>query len=172
MWGAEMTDAKATLAEEEFGWVIERGDSSPSSPTYWSGPDYWSQDHMDAVRFSRKQDAERVACRLHGGHHRICEHGWCNNPTPPAVEAGRKFTIPDFDRAVESLTRSGLPISVAVAEEIAAEFAAIRREAAASPTELEKELTAALRDLLYKPMNSDAHRKADAVLAKATERGL
>jgi len=42
----------------------------------------------------------------------------------------------------------------------------------ASPTELEKELTAALRDLLYQPMNSDAHRKADAVLTKATERGL
>lgn len=59
-----------------FAWCIERGDSSPSTPTYWSGPDYWSQDHMDAVRFLRKQDAERVACRLGQGYHRVCEHGW------------------------------------------------------------------------------------------------
>ena len=49
-------------AQDEFAWVIERGDSQPSAPTYWSGhDDRWSQDHMDAVRFSRKQDAERVA---------------------------------------------------------------------------------------------------------------
>lgn len=60
----------------EFAWVIERGDSQPSAPTYWSGPDQWSQDHLDAVRFSRKQDAERVACRLGQGYHRIAEHGW------------------------------------------------------------------------------------------------
>jgi len=68
---------------DESGWVIERGDSSPGSPTYWSGPDAWSQDHMDAVRFARKQDAERVACRVHGGHHRVCEHLWCG---PEAVQ--------------------------------------------------------------------------------------
>jgi len=66
--------------EVEFGWVIERGDSTPATPTYWAGSEYWSQDHMDAVRFARKQDAERVACRLHGGYHRVCEHGWHKLP--------------------------------------------------------------------------------------------
>lgn len=60
----------------EFAWCIERGDSQPAAPTYWAGPDRWSQDNIDAVRFARKQDAERVACRLGQGYHRVCEHGW------------------------------------------------------------------------------------------------
>jgi len=64
------------LPVDEFAWLIERGDLSPARPTYWAGPDHWSQDHMDAVRFARKEDAERVACRLHAGYHRVCEHGW------------------------------------------------------------------------------------------------
>lgn len=63
--------------KDEFAWVIERGDSQPHSPTYWSGIDSWSQDHLDAVRFARKQDAERVAHSIRdGGYHRVCEHGW------------------------------------------------------------------------------------------------
>lgn len=76
-----------------FAWVIERGDSQPCAPTYWTGPNNgggWSQDHMDAVRFARKQDAERVACQLGQGYHRVCEHGWCGGPlpAPPAPAKG------------------------------------------------------------------------------------
>ena len=67
---------------EDFAWVIERGDSRPSQPTYWAGiaatHSTWSEDHMDAVRFSRKQDAEKVACGLGQGYHRVCDHGWDN----------------------------------------------------------------------------------------------
>lgn len=68
--------AESDKARPEFGWVIERGDSEVCAPTYWAGPDRWSQDHMDAIRFCRKQDAERVACRLGQGYHRVAEHGW------------------------------------------------------------------------------------------------
>lgn len=61
----------------EYAWVIERGDSPPSSPTYYTGgSDGWSQDHLDAIRFSRKQDAERAAYHLRWPNCRIAEHGW------------------------------------------------------------------------------------------------
>ncbi|MCK9994030.1 MAG: hypothetical protein Dbin4_02550 [Alphaproteobacteria bacterium] len=64
----------------EFAWVIERGDSQSCDPTYWAGlsrlDSKWSQDHMEAVRFARKQDAEKVACGLGHGYHRVCAHGW------------------------------------------------------------------------------------------------
>jgi hypothetical protein len=33
----------------------------------------WSADHLCAVRFARREDAERVMC---GDEVRICEHGW------------------------------------------------------------------------------------------------
>lgn len=67
---------------DETGWVIERGDSEPSAPTYWAGlgdRDFdgrWSQDHMDAIRFARKLDAERVSAKMRWPNNRVCEHGW------------------------------------------------------------------------------------------------
>jgi hypothetical protein len=69
------------MQKTEYGWVIERGDSTVDAPTYWAGPvnhglNTWSQNHMDAVRFARKDDAERVAPYLGDGHHRVAEHGW------------------------------------------------------------------------------------------------
>ena len=67
----------------ETGWVIERGDSGPSGPTYWAGlDDKWSQDHLDAIRFARKLDAERVSARIHWPNNRICEHMWLGEATP------------------------------------------------------------------------------------------
>lgn len=90
----------------EFAWVIERGDSPPHSPTYWTGPDRWSQDHQDAVRFARKQDAERVACHTGQGYHRVAEHGWHNGahlnvPTPEVAGCAPLvlFFSTDADRA-------------------------------------------------------------------------
>ena len=70
------------MAHEESGWVIERGDSQPCAPTYWAGVDRWSQDHIDAVRFARKQDAERVAYGLPSPNCRIAEHAWTVDATP------------------------------------------------------------------------------------------
>jgi hypothetical protein len=72
---------------DETGWVIERGDSEPSAPTYWAGLDMWSQDHMDAIRFARKRDAERVSARMTYPNNRVCEHMWTEPraaPPPPS----------------------------------------------------------------------------------------
>jgi hypothetical protein len=60
----------------EFGWCIERGDSERSAPAYWAGPDRWSHNHLEAVRFTREVDGKAVALRLGAGQHRVCEHGW------------------------------------------------------------------------------------------------
>lgn len=73
---------KPQASTDEYGWVIERGDSSPASPLYWAGPllnDFsgrWSQDHLDAIRFARKRDAENVMAHFDHLHCRACEHIW------------------------------------------------------------------------------------------------
>jgi anti-sigma factor ChrR (cupin superfamily) len=70
----------------KFAWVIEHEDSEPGKPQYFTGARHsamrWSApgSHGDAVRFARKQDAERIA-NFAGFYapnptHRICEHGW------------------------------------------------------------------------------------------------
>ena len=71
----------------EFAWVIERGDSSPDAPTYWTGPSSlsgedggWSQDSTDAIRFAREEDARKVAYYFRRPNCRICEHGWMRSP--------------------------------------------------------------------------------------------
>lgn len=71
-----VTPASALPTSTETGWVIERGDSPPSAPTYWAGDDRWSEDHMDAIRFARKWDGERVSARLFYPNNRVCEHVW------------------------------------------------------------------------------------------------
>lgn len=70
------------MPTEEFAWIIEHRSSQPCSPMYWAG-NGWEADHMRAVRFARKLDAERTAAGFdeddplpHEGPHRICEHGW------------------------------------------------------------------------------------------------
>jgi hypothetical protein len=66
-----------------FAWVIENEESEGSRPEYFTGrlarALWWSNpgDHQEALRFARKQDAERLAKSLDGArNHRICEHGW------------------------------------------------------------------------------------------------
>lgn len=80
-------DARTGMTEET-GWVIERGDSQTYAPTYWAGPDYWSQNNLDAVRFARKNDAEQVACKLGQGYHRVAEHAWIGPAAPTADSEG------------------------------------------------------------------------------------
>jgi hypothetical protein len=66
----------------EFGWVIEKHDSEPCEPLYWScgvNPLSWSKDNLEAVRFARKEDAARFMdeCFDHANmKNRIAEHGW------------------------------------------------------------------------------------------------
>lgn len=62
----------------ESGWVVESSMSKPAQPLYLSkirvdGVPVWSSDHMDAIRFARKQDAERIEFAYAV---RIAEHGW------------------------------------------------------------------------------------------------
>ena len=68
----------------EFGWVMEHKDSEPSVPSYfdaapWSldRPYPWTNDNLKAIRFARKEDAQKMATYLKLDHVvRICEHGW------------------------------------------------------------------------------------------------
>ena len=70
--------------DDESGWLIERADSSAAEPWYWAAgqrdaerSSAWTQNHMEAIRFARKDDAEKVARRLFKDIEvRICEHGW------------------------------------------------------------------------------------------------
>lgn len=69
---------------EETGWVIEAAESEVSHPLYWAGSfgderNLWSHDSLNAVRMSRKVDAEAVAAGILTGYAvRIAEHMWCN----------------------------------------------------------------------------------------------
>jgi len=78
---------------EESGWLIEHGESEVSAPQYWCAGAYfqnghdptqssaWTQNHMEAIRFARKEDAQKVANRMMRGILvRICEHVWTAPP--------------------------------------------------------------------------------------------
>lgn len=63
-----------------YAWVIEHGDSEPCAPRYFTGESArhgrWHLCNDVAVRFARKQDADRIALALGLENVRIAEHGW------------------------------------------------------------------------------------------------
>jgi hypothetical protein len=62
---------------EETGWVIERADSEPSRPMYFTGKN-WDYDNLKAVRFARKEDVQTMSRYMFPGEpHRIANHMWC-----------------------------------------------------------------------------------------------
>lgn len=61
-----------TKSQNETGWVVEVGSSDTSHPTYLAGPHRYTTDHLKAVRFARKEDAEKFALKTD----RVCEHAW------------------------------------------------------------------------------------------------
>ena len=68
----------------EFAWVIEGAWSPTSRPMYWRGFTLFSEDIEMAIRFARKEDAERVFNQIPAlcdMNVRICEHGWSALPT-------------------------------------------------------------------------------------------
>jgi hypothetical protein len=75
-----MGDHAAQPQDSEIGWVIEKGETH--YPKYltvnrrWD----WTHDHLEAIRFARKQDAELVDSHFllseRIEEHRICEHSW------------------------------------------------------------------------------------------------
>jgi len=65
----------------EGGWVIENQSSQVCEPVYWGGRGDWTKDHLKAVRFSRKEDAESMAEYLafmedETYNHRVAYHEW------------------------------------------------------------------------------------------------
>lgn len=76
----------------ETAWVIEG--TGDGSPTYWDGKDadspFFTTDHTEAIRFARKEDAERAKYWLLPevlrGVVASREHGWVKTPTPDARE--------------------------------------------------------------------------------------
>ena len=59
----------------EFAWLIE---FPGSRPAWWDGrgPDTGVLDASDAVRFARKEDAERVLAWIVTRDGIVTEHGW------------------------------------------------------------------------------------------------
>lgn len=72
----------ANAAPVMSGWLIEQGDSPVSHPLYLAGygdgrPGSWSEDHLQAIRFARKDDADRALTLLDDeATYRVCQHAW------------------------------------------------------------------------------------------------
>lgn len=74
---ADLTAKLEVRSSEEAGWVIEHYDSQVSVPAYFACIS-WSTDNLRAVRFARKEDAQRMSNYLFPGEpHRIADHMWC-----------------------------------------------------------------------------------------------
>lgn len=73
---------------DKLGWVIEAG----NEPRYWTGRGAhdFSEWHEDAIRFARREDAEKAKqwiCRNHAL--KVVEHLWVDVPldeTPEVVD--------------------------------------------------------------------------------------
>ena len=69
-------------AKVMLAWVIEKGSGSDLWYYAPTQPGEWTQDHLKACRFARKEDAEAIQFRhVERGHlpergTRVCEHGW------------------------------------------------------------------------------------------------
>ena len=60
---------------DEIGWLIERYQHSVLH--YWTGDkDHWSMDSIGAVRFSRREDAEKMLSWYFDGKGKVAEHMW------------------------------------------------------------------------------------------------
>lgn len=76
--------AQQTL-QEHTGWLIERSDLLVK-PSYWTGRQglpAWSADHLQAIRFARKDDAEKMSY-LWTSYGTAVEHLWVAQQTPAA----------------------------------------------------------------------------------------
>ena len=66
----------------EYAYLIELQDSKMPKPLYWHGSfgdefKHLTDDHMKAIRFSRKEDAEAVLTGvLDGFPFKAIEHAW------------------------------------------------------------------------------------------------
>jgi hypothetical protein len=78
---AELDEPIEDEAAVETGWVIEEGESPAAEPAYFcggaDGPSFQA-DHLKAMRFARREDAEAFALMSQGSLDgvRIAEHQW------------------------------------------------------------------------------------------------
>lgn len=64
------------VPSEALAWVVETGDvSAPLYRTIECGMYEWTSDHMKAIRFARRDDAEMFAAE-DSEPIRICQHAW------------------------------------------------------------------------------------------------
>lgn len=64
--------------EPETAWLIERLDGG-GAPLWWAGGEAWTFDHLRAVRFARRVDADAVALAMHDRNMAFTtstEHSW------------------------------------------------------------------------------------------------
>jgi hypothetical protein len=80
----------------DYAWLIEAG-GNRSAPIYWDGGD-WSADHLRAVRFRRKVDAERVMINIADAQRQsqmaAVEHGWITPKAEQPMAAEPAAAIP------------------------------------------------------------------------------
>lgn len=75
--------------QDETAWLVERTDAP--APLYMSGRLTWSESANDAVRFTRREDAEAFAPV--GAAFRVCEHIWvAPNKIADSASANPKST--------------------------------------------------------------------------------
>ena len=71
--------------DTEYAWVIDRYHTDEL--VFWTGAvpavvtsqgirSEWSNKHVDAIRFARKRDADRILLILCDGVGRSAQHGW------------------------------------------------------------------------------------------------
>jgi len=67
----------------ETGWLVENGKSFPDTRyrTIEFGLPAWTPDHLKAIRFARREDAEMFSAEDEDAW-RIVEHGWHVFPEP------------------------------------------------------------------------------------------
>lgn len=107
----------AGLPSHEIGWLIEL--HFGSAHVYWNGRAVrgWTSDHKNAVRFSRREDADRVLGCLLDGDPRcvVVEHGWCQSQPPergeepPSPEDGTVVCLRRFDPVLQQTVFAPLP---------------------------------------------------------------
>lgn len=59
---------------EEIGWLVEIPEFY-GGPVWWTGSDY-TRESTEALRFARKQDAEKMIDAMGGGSMVATEHKW------------------------------------------------------------------------------------------------
>lgn len=118
---------------DELGWLIERADSEPSAPWYWAAGQVdptrssaWTQNHMAAIRFARRDDAQAVSDRLMkkaGVEVRIADHAWNRrSPAPAPAEIEEDRALANFDKIKDSFFASNDAMLSATAEGVTDEM--------------------------------------------------